>query len=79
MNLAGLVPASESRPDPAQRQSVLNAGLKGSRGPVAGSVAAYVAADVVGTGLVRFDGKVLNSKGLPRWSRRGLRTRRAPG
>ncbi|MDR7299895.1 hypothetical protein [Haloactinomyces albus] len=68
MGLAGLVPASESQPDAATRHRVLDAGWKGSRGLVAGSVTAYLA----GTGLVRFQGKAFTANGVPRWITEGV-------
>ncbi|MDN5750526.1 MAG: hypothetical protein L0H64_18790 [Pseudonocardia sp.] len=68
MNLAGLVPASESQPDPVQRHRVYDAGMRGGRGLLTGSVAAYL----VGTGMVRFDGKVMGRNGVPRWVEEGV-------
>jgi hypothetical protein len=68
MNLAGLVPASESQPDPAQRHRVLDAGLRGSRGLVTGAVTAYL----LGTGLVRFDGSPFDANGVPKWATHGV-------
>lgn len=68
MGLAGLVAASESQQDPATRHRVLDAGWKGSRGLLAGSVAAYV----LGTGLVRFDGQILDKNNNPRWMTEGV-------
>jgi hypothetical protein len=71
MNLAGLVAASESQPDPVQRQRVLDAGLVGSRGLVTGAVTAYL----VGTGLVRFDGKILGADWVPKWVTAGVESK----
>jgi hypothetical protein len=68
MNLAGLVPASESQPDPVQRHRVLDAGLRGSRGLVTAAVAAYL----FGTGLVRFDGRPFDANGVPQWIAHGV-------
>ncbi|TFV63991.1 hypothetical protein E4P41_03245 [Geodermatophilus sp. DF01-2] len=48
--------------DPVERARVVDAGWKASRGLIAGSVTAYV----VGTGMVRYDGKPLQN-GVPRW------------
>ena len=68
MGLAGLVPASESQPDQVGKHRVLDAGWRGSRPFLATAVASYV----VGVGLVRFDGKPLESNGTPRWITEGV-------
>jgi hypothetical protein len=68
MNLAGLVPASESQPDPEQRHRVLDAGLRGSRGLLTGAISAYL----LGTGLVRFDGRPFDANGAPKWIASGV-------
>ena len=68
MGLAGLAAASESQPDAASRHRVLDAGWKGGRGLIAGSVTAYLA----GTGLVRFNGKALEKNGVPKWISEGV-------
>ena len=68
MGLAGLVPASKSQDDPGDRHRVLDAGWKGSRGLLTGAIGAYI----VGTGLVRFDGKMLDPQGNPLWVQKGV-------
>lgn len=68
MGLSGLVAASNSQQEPGDRHRVLDAGWKGSRGLLAGSVAAYL----FGTGLVRFDGDVFDKDNRPRWMSEGV-------
>lgn len=66
--LAGLAPASQSLPSPRQQYEVLDTAMRGARGLMAGSALAYT----VGTSLVHFDGKPLNSYGMPRWITEGV-------
>lgn len=66
--LAGLAPASQSQPTPRQQYEVLDSGMRGARGLMAGSALAYT----LGTSLVHFDGKPLNSYGVPRWITEGV-------
>lgn len=68
MGLAGLVPASETQPDQVGKHRVLDAGWRGSRPFLAGAIGSYV----LGVGLVRFDGKPLESNGTPRWITEGV-------
>lgn len=68
MGLAGLVPASQTQRDPAAKHKVYDAGWRGSRGFLTGAITAYV----LGTGLVRFDGKPFESNGKPRWISEGV-------
>lgn len=57
---------SNALDDPVQRSKVIDAGWRGSRGLTAGAVTAYV----VGTGLVRYEGKPFNGA-VPRWISEG--------